>query len=257
MIRFLTPCFIWVYYFALIKTEHPSNRAVTCGPHDVEIILGQDGMVTAMKMPNESSRINPRKQPKQKRSIQRVENILSSAEFLIIKHGVSQLRMTDIAANAGVPVGSVYQFFPQKAAVLKAIMDMRLTSLAEDITMRLMDVRDEADARARLVDLIESGARLHRDNPLCREFWIAMSTDPDLGALQYRAQEDIGALAMRWLGPFADGGDGQGKHNRFLLVAVLSGAVFRAIAEKHERAWAMLDEWKNAACAMLFQPAQK
>lgn len=208
-----------------------------------------------MTMPNDRARIEPRKQPKQKRSIQRVESILTSAELLLARHGFSQLRMTDIAAEAGVPVGSVYQFYPQKAAVLRAILDQRLAGIMQDIAGRLTDIRDEKDARLRLIDLIDRGAQLHRDNPVCREMWIALSTDPDLETLQYKAQQDIGALALTRLGPFAGGRDGAAKQNRFMLAAIFTGSVFRCVALRHERAGAMLDEWKTAVCAMLFQPA--
>jgi len=220
-----------------------------------KIFMGYDGVVTAMNMPNDNARIEPRKQPKQKRSIKRVESILTSAELLLARHGFSHLRMTDIAAEAGVPVGSVYQFFPQKAAVLRAILDQRLGAMMQDIASRLTDIRDENDARMRLMDLIDHVAQLHRDNPVCREMWIALSTDPDLEILQYKAQQDIGTLTLTRLGPFAGGRDGAAKQNRFMLAAILTGSVFRCVALGHERAGAMLDEWKSAVCTMLFQQA--
>lgn len=208
-----------------------------------------------MKLPNEESRINPRKQPKQKRSIKRFETILESAQTLIVTHGVAQMKMTDIAVHAGVPVGSVYQFFPEKAAILKAILDLRLTELMQGLKARLTDVQNEADARARIVTLIEDGAQIHLRDPLCRELWMATSVDPELGHLQYKAHADIGALALDALGPFARDQHSSGKQDRFMLVSLLTGSVLRCLAEGNDRAGALLEEWKKLVGDILLSPS--
>ncbi|MBB4952423.1 AcrR family transcriptional regulator [Agrobacterium vitis] len=208
----------------------------------------------AMKLPNEASRINPRKQPKQKRSIKRFETILESAETLIVTHGVAQMKMTDIAIHAGVPVGSVYQFFPEKAAILKAILDLRLSALMQAVKARLTDVRSEADARSRIAHLIEDGAHIHLHNPLCRELWMATSVDPDLGHLQYQAHEEIGALALDVLGPFVGDQHPASERDRFVLVSLLTGSVLRCLAEGNDRAGALLEEWKKLVCDIVLPP---
>jgi AcrR family transcriptional regulator len=257
MTRLNLSLFHRIYQFALIKTERPSVRAVSCVPHDVERILQDyDGTSKAMKLPNEESRINPRKQPKQKRSIKRFESILESAQTLIMTHGVAQMKMTDIAAHAGVPVGSVYQFFPEKAAILKAILDLRINALMQGIKARLKDVRSEADARARIVDLIEDGAQIHLQNPLCRELWMATSVDPDLKQLQYQAHEDLGALAFNVLGPFVGERHSACERDRFVLASLLTGSVLRCLADGNERAGALLDEWKKLVCDIVLSPAR-
>lgn len=209
-----------------------------------------------MKLPNEASRINPRKQPKQKRSIKRFETILESAQTLIVVHGVAHMRMTDIASHAGVPVGSVYQFFPEKAAILKAILDLRLKAVIQGIKARLTDVRCEADARARIADLIEDGAQIHLQNPLCRELWMATSVDPDLGHLQYQVHEDIGALALDVLRPFVGDQRNGSERDRFVLVSLLTGSVLRCLSEGNDRAGALLEEWKKLVCDILLPPTK-
>jgi AcrR family transcriptional regulator len=210
----------------------------------------------AMKLLNEASRIHPRKQPKQKRSIKRFETILASAQTLIMTHGVAQMKMTDIAAHAGVPVGSVYQFFPEKAAILKAILDIRITALMQGIKVRLTDVGTEAEARARIADLIEDGAQIHLQDPLCRELWIATSIDPELGHLQYKAHEDIGALALDVLGPFAHDQRGSSQQDRFILASLLTGSVLRCLSEGNDRAGVLLEEWKKLVGDMLLSPSR-
>ncbi|MEA5505644.1 TetR/AcrR family transcriptional regulator [Halotia wernerae UHCC 0503] len=61
-----------------------------------------------------------RRQPKQARSQERVHYILNVAEQLFIELGYDQTTTRAIAARAKVPIGSLYQFFPDKEAILKA-----------------------------------------------------------------------------------------------------------------------------------------
>jgi AcrR family transcriptional regulator len=62
-----------------------------------------------------------RRQPKQARSQERVKQILDVAEQLFLEVGYELTTTRAIAAQAGVSVGSLYQFFPDKEAILKAL----------------------------------------------------------------------------------------------------------------------------------------
>ena len=62
--------------------------------------------------------ISPRKQPKQERSAQLVGVILQAAVRILEREGVAAFTTTRVAAQAGVSVGSLYQYFPNKASIL-------------------------------------------------------------------------------------------------------------------------------------------
>ena len=62
-----------------------------------------------------------RRQPKQARSQERVKQILDAAEQLFLEVGYESTTTRRIAARATVSVGSLYQFFPDKEAILKAL----------------------------------------------------------------------------------------------------------------------------------------
>ncbi len=62
----------------------------------------------------------PRRVPKQARSRARVDAILKAARRLLGEGG--EATMSDIADAAGVPIASLYQYFPDKTAVLRALM---------------------------------------------------------------------------------------------------------------------------------------
>jgi AcrR family transcriptional regulator len=65
-----------------------------------------------------SPRISSRKQPQQARSADLVAAILEAAVQVLVKEGAGRFTTARVAEKAGVSVGSVYQYFPNKAAIL-------------------------------------------------------------------------------------------------------------------------------------------
>ncbi len=77
--------------------------------------------------------VSPRK-PLQKRSLQKVEAILAAARRLIEQDGIEQLTAILVAREAGVPVGSVYFYFPSPMAMVEALAEQWLASLRAAFT---------------------------------------------------------------------------------------------------------------------------
>lgn len=65
-----------------------------------------------------STRVASRKSPKQARSTQLVEAVLDAAVQVLTKQGAQRFTTARVAERAGVSVGSLYQYFPNKAAIL-------------------------------------------------------------------------------------------------------------------------------------------
>ncbi|ROM72998.1 TetR family transcriptional regulator [Pseudomonas brassicacearum] len=65
-----------------------------------------------------SPQISSRKQPKQARSAELVAAVLEAAVQVLATHGAPRFTVARVAERAGVSVGSVYQYFPNKAAIL-------------------------------------------------------------------------------------------------------------------------------------------
>lgn len=72
-----------------------------------------------------------RNAPVQDRSRQRLQRILDVAEALIGARGVDALKMSDVAGEAGVPIGAVYNFFPNKTALIAHLLSRHLTQMSE------------------------------------------------------------------------------------------------------------------------------
>lgn len=68
--------------------------------------------------PRKKSQISSRKEPKQARSNELVSAILDAAVQVLAKEGAQRFTTARVAERAGVSVGSLYQYFPNKAAIL-------------------------------------------------------------------------------------------------------------------------------------------
>ncbi len=77
-------------------------------------------------------------QPKQKRGRQRVEAILNAASELFAEVGYESATIIEIAARANTSVGSMYQFFANKEAILFAIVERYVA--AASVTFANMEV---------------------------------------------------------------------------------------------------------------------
>jgi AcrR family transcriptional regulator len=106
-----------------------------------------------------------RRKPRQARSQERVNRILDGAEGLFASQGYAATTTNAIAARAEVPIGSLYQFFPDKTAILQALALRYAEKLHQELT-----VIDEAElARLSLSDymnqLIDTTDRFFTENP--------------------------------------------------------------------------------------------
>jgi AcrR family transcriptional regulator len=62
-----------------------------------------------------------RREPRQARSRARLAQILAAADAILATEGVEALTIRRIAERAGVSVGTLYQFFPDKGSVVDAV----------------------------------------------------------------------------------------------------------------------------------------
>ena len=71
------------------------------------------------------------RKPKQARSWVRVNRMLDVSEAAFVEYGYAAATTKQIAAEAEVPIGTLYQFFPDKAAILEALAE-RYTNLLNE-----------------------------------------------------------------------------------------------------------------------------
>ena len=81
------------------------------------------------------SHLNARKRPRQARSLATVEAIFEATIQVLITEGNRRLTTTRVAERAGVSVGTMYQYFPHKQALLYALNERYLDLVAERVEL--------------------------------------------------------------------------------------------------------------------------
>jgi len=77
--------------------------------------------------------LTPRKTPVQARSTASVEAILQATAQVLEECGKQKLTTTRVAARAGVSVGTLYQYFPNKSSLLQAALRRHLQGVADAV----------------------------------------------------------------------------------------------------------------------------
>lgn len=102
----------------------------------------------------------PRKAPRQARSRATVEAILTAAARVLVQEGFERTTTNRVAAVAGVSVGSLYQYFPNKQALVRALYDRQL-AWAESIRPAELARHVPGRPGAALRDVIRAAVRWH------------------------------------------------------------------------------------------------
>lgn len=84
-------------------------------------------------MSSAPSTLTPRKTPVQARSAITVETLHAAAIQVLIRKGLNRCTTTSIAERAGTSVGSLYQYYPNRDALLAAVLERHLESVARAV----------------------------------------------------------------------------------------------------------------------------
>ena len=104
-----------------------------------------------MHYPQEA--VQPRKRPRQARAAATVDAILDAAARILVTDGLAGLNTNAVAHVAGVSIGSLYQYFPTKEAILLELLRRKRSRVLADIHAALEGMEDveEEETIARLV----------------------------------------------------------------------------------------------------------
>lgn len=148
-----------------------------------------------------------RRQPMQQRSRERMERILSIAEGLIAEKGSDQVKMNEIAERAGISIGSLYQYFPDKRAIVRTLAEGYAAESRRCIEEALAAVRDKAGLQAAFTSLVDQYYQLFLTKPVKRDISSGMQADKELTAIELAESKACGAFlaaAIRRVHPKAD-----------------------------------------------------
>lgn len=140
-----------------------------------------------------------RREPVQKRSRERVRRILDAATALIAEQGSDALRMGDVAAKAEVSIGSLYQYFPEKAAVIRALAERYHAESRACIAEALAGVRDLQGLATAFAKLVDTYYGIFLAEPVMRDIWSGTQADKALCAMELADSRANGELLSRLL----------------------------------------------------------
>ncbi|WP_338425716.1 TetR/AcrR family transcriptional regulator [Sphingopyxis kveilinensis] len=80
-----------------------------------------------------------RKEPRQQRSISTVATLIEACAQVLIQDGYEAATTTRIAARAGVSIGSLYQYFPDKDALVSALISRHVDAIMTATDLALAD----------------------------------------------------------------------------------------------------------------------
>lgn len=135
-----------------------------------------------------------RKSPTQKRSRERVELILMSASRLITERGSDTMRMSEVAELSGISIGSLYQYFPDKAAIIRTLAERYNAISRTCITDGLADVTTMEDLKRAFSALIDEYYAIFLAEPVIRDIWSAMQADKALREIELEASRQNAIL---------------------------------------------------------------
>ena len=130
--------------------------------------------------------------PAQQRSRERFERILACATEIMAEKGSEAFRMSDIVERSGVAFGSLYQYFPDKAAIIGTLAE-RHNAVGRDCVRRDLAVVSSArDLHPALCRIVDSYYEMFMREPVMRDIWQATQADR---ALQKLDADDMALLS--------------------------------------------------------------
>lgn len=193
------------------------------------------------------------KKPQQERSKARVEKILEVAGELLREAGYEALSTKQIAARAGVPIGTIYQFFPNKEAVVESLV----TRFQQDIgglTQELgaFDPRTQDELAEFIGRLVDGIAEIQARSAGFVCLFAGSAVNEEFEAMAARLRQDLNAQIDRALRCAAPGLSRQERTQTLVTLAEITRGIIAQFdrAKPGQRA-ALIDELKLVLNAYL------
>jgi AcrR family transcriptional regulator len=162
-----------------------------------------------------------------------VDAIVDATARVLVRDGYDALSTNRVAKEAGVSVGSLYQYFPGKEALVAAVMEQHASRMQENIAERMKNAPPAATPEDVATEMIRAMLAAQQAEPKLHR--VLVEQVPRIGALR-RLHELFGnyeLLVEAWLLENSDRIEVQdAKMAAFVLVAAVEGLVNRATLDR-------------------------
>ena len=150
-------------------------------------------------MPTRAHTLKPRKAPVQRRAVETRARILDAAARVFSAHGYSAGTTNRIAAAADLSVGSLYQYFPNKDAILVELVRRHVAEGTQVLMDRLGELPVDVDVATRLGVVVDAMIANHVDDPALHQVLFEEAPRPpellaELHALERTVVAAVAAL---------------------------------------------------------------
>ena len=193
-----------------------------------------------------------RRQPTQQRSRERAERILICARELIAEGGSDAMRMSEVAERAGISIGSLYQYFPDKSAIIHALaqaMNAEGRTCIEEGLAEARTLNELCDAFSGLIDTYYG---MFLAEPVMRDIWSATQADKSLRAMELeesKANAALLAAALKRVKPSVSAAEIEA--SAFLIMYLGESAMRLAISLDRKEGAAIVAGFKRMVTAEL------
>ncbi len=153
-------------------------------------------------MPNKPP-TTPRKLPKQSRSRVTVEAILEATTHILVEEGYDKANTNRIAERAGISIGSLYQYFPNKESPITALMDQHAQEMAELVETKLERLFD-SPLEVAIPEIITAVVAAHAINPRLHQVLSEEIPRSERSPQMHKADERITELLRAYLERWRD-----------------------------------------------------
>ncbi|MGV9826638.1 TetR family transcriptional regulator [Gordonia sp. NPDC003429] len=142
----------------------------------------------------------PRKRPTQERSKRKFSAMLTAARELLTEVGFESLTCEEIAGRAGVPIGTLYQYFANKYVIVCELDRQDTVGVREELAAFGSEV-PSLDWPILLERFLDHLAALWRDDPSRRAVWLAVQSTPATRATASLNERVLAEQVARILAP--------------------------------------------------------
>ena len=187
-------------------------------------------------MATASTRLRPRKTPRQARSAETRGRILDAAARVFSRHGYSAGTTNRIAAEAGMSVGSLYQYFPNKDAILVELVRAHIAEGTDAVGRHLAGAGAPGGLGDRLAPVVDAFIAVHLADPELHQVLFEEAPRPPELLAELRVLED--ALVDRVATLLAGDPGVRVADPRLaarIVVTTVESLVHRVVATRHRR----------------------
>jgi len=171
-----------------------------------------------------------RRAPSQARARERVETLLAAATEIIREKGSDALKMSGVAKRAGVSIGSLYQYFPDKSALVRTLFERTNEECRHCIEAGLAGASTPEALSNAFEELIDEYLALFRADPVIRDIRFAVLADKTLQDLEIAESRVTGGLLANAILRVRPGADPERVRIRAFTLMHLGEATMRLAA---------------------------